>query len=56
MHCTSAYPAPPDAMNLRTNPHLAGFDVTVGSVRSHTGHARLPSPPWLGARPLIESI
>ena len=31
LKCTSAYPAPPEEMNLRTIPHLAqAFDVPVG--------------------------
>lgn len=34
--CVSSYPAPPEAMNLRTIPHLAeGFDVPVG-LSDHT--------------------
>jgi hypothetical protein len=36
LKCTSAYPAPPDEMNLRTLPHLAEtFGVPVG-VSDHT--------------------
>lgn len=36
LKCTSAYPAPPEAMNLRTIPHLAqAFDVPVG-LSDHT--------------------
>jgi pseudaminic acid synthase len=36
LHCTSAYPAPPGDMNLRTIPDLAQkFDVTVG-LSDHT--------------------
>jgi pseudaminic acid synthase len=36
LKCTSAYPAPPDEMNLRTIPHMAGkFDVPVG-LSDHT--------------------
>jgi pseudaminic acid synthase len=36
LKCTSAYPAPPEEMNLRTLPHLAGaFGVPVG-LSDHT--------------------
>jgi N-acetylneuraminate synthase len=36
LKCTSAYPAPPDEMNLRTIPHLAhAFDVVAG-LSDHT--------------------
>ena len=36
LKCTSAYPAPPDEMNLRTIPHLAEtFNVSVG-LSDHT--------------------
>jgi N-acetylneuraminate synthase len=36
LKCTSAYPAPPEAMNLRTIPHLAAtFGVPVG-LSDHT--------------------
>ena len=36
LHCTSAYPAPPEEMNLRTIPHLAdAFGVPVG-LSDHT--------------------
>ena len=36
LKCTSAYPAPPAAMNLRAIPHLAGtFDLPVG-LSDHT--------------------
>jgi len=36
LKCTSAYPAPPEDMNLRTIPHLAlAFDVQVG-LSDHT--------------------
>lgn len=36
LKCTSAYPAPPEEMNLRTIPHLAeAFDVTAG-LSDHT--------------------
>ena len=36
LKCTSAYPAPPEAMNLRTIPHMAeAFNVPVG-VSDHT--------------------
>jgi N-acetylneuraminate synthase len=36
LKCTSAYPSPPNAMNLRTIPHLAAaFDVPVG-LSDHT--------------------
>src|SRR3989344_638638 len=36
LKCTSAYPAPPEAINLRTLPHLAeAFDAVVG-LSDHT--------------------
>ena len=36
LKCTSAYPAPPEAINLRTIPHLAeAFDAVVG-LSDHT--------------------
>ncbi|GIK54232.1 MAG: pseudaminic acid synthase [Planctomycetota bacterium] len=36
LKCTSAYPAPPEAINLRTIPHLAAaFDVVAG-LSDHT--------------------
>ena len=36
LKCTSAYPAPPEEMNLRTIPHLAeAFDVPIG-LSDHT--------------------
>ncbi len=36
LKCTSAYPSPPEAMNLRTIPHLAqAFDMPVG-LSDHT--------------------
>jgi pseudaminic acid synthase len=36
LKCTSAYPAPPEEMNLRTIPHMAEyFDVPVG-LSDHT--------------------
>lgn len=42
LKCTSAYPAPPDEMNLRTIPHLAqAFDVPVG-LSDHTLDIAVP--------------
>jgi N-acetylneuraminate synthase len=42
LKCTSAYPAPPDEMNLRTVPHLADlFKVPVG-LSDHTMGISLP--------------
>lgn len=42
LKCTSAYPSPPDAMNLRTIPHLAqAFDVPVG-LSDHTLGTAVP--------------
>jgi pseudaminic acid synthase len=36
LHCVSAYPAPPEEMNLRTMPHLvSAFDVVAG-LSDHT--------------------
>jgi N-acetylneuraminate synthase len=42
LKCTSAYPSPPDEMNLRTIPHLAAaFDVPVG-LSDHTLDVAVP--------------
>jgi N-acetylneuraminate synthase len=42
LKCTSAYPAPPEEMNLRTIPHLANaFGVPVG-LSDHTLGAAVP--------------
>jgi len=42
LKCTSAYPAPPEEMNLRTIPHLAdAFGVPVG-LSDHTLGAAVP--------------
>jgi N-acetylneuraminate synthase len=42
LKCTSAYPAPPDEMNLRTIPHLAeAFSVPVG-LSDHTLRIAVP--------------
>lgn len=42
LKCTSAYPSPAEAMNLRTIPHLAeAFDVPVG-LSDHTLAAAVP--------------
>ena len=42
LKCTSAYPAPPEEMNLRAIPHLAdAFDVPVG-LSDHTLGAAVP--------------
>ncbi|NJM05045.1 pseudaminic acid synthase [Candidatus Gracilibacteria bacterium] len=42
LKCTSAYPSPPEAMNLRTIPHLAAaFDVPVG-LSDHTMGVAVP--------------
>lgn len=42
LKCTSAYPAPPEAMNLRTIPHLAqAFEVPVG-LSDHTPGIAVP--------------
>lgn len=43
LKCTSAYPAPPEEMNLRTIPHLArAFGVPVG-LSDHTLGAAVPT-------------
>lgn len=43
LKCTSAYPAPPEEMNLRTIPHLAAaFDVPVG-LSDHTLGIAVPA-------------
>lgn len=43
LKCTSAYPAPPEAMNLRTIPHLAEtFGVPVG-LSDHTSGIVVPT-------------
>lgn len=50
LHCTSAYPAPPDAMNLRTIPHLAqAFDCAVGLSDHTPGSAVAVASVALGA-------
>src|SRR5215471_7842533 len=42
LKCTSAYPAPPEEMNLQTIPHLARtFDVPVG-ISDHTMGVAVP--------------
>ena len=42
LKCTSAYPAPPESMNLRTIPHLAqAFDVVAG-LSDHTLGTAVP--------------
>lgn len=42
LKCTSAYPSPPESMNLRTIPHLsAAFDVPVG-LSDHTMGTGVP--------------
>lgn len=42
LHCTSAYPSPPEEMNLRTIPHLAdAFGVVVG-LSDHTLGTAVP--------------
>lgn len=42
LKCTSAYPAPPEEMNLRTIPHLAeGFGLPVG-LSDHTLDVAVP--------------
>jgi pseudaminic acid synthase len=42
LKCTSAYPSPPEAMNLRTIPHMAmAFDVPVG-LSDHTMGVAVP--------------
>lgn len=50
LKCTSAYPAPPEGMNLRTIPHLAqAFDLPVG-ISDHTlGEAVAVAAAALGA-------
>ncbi len=43
LKCTSAYPSPPEAMNLRTIPHLAeAFGVPVG-LSDHTLGTAIPT-------------
>jgi len=51
LKCTSAYPSPPESMNLRTIPHLAAaFDVPVG-LSDHTLGTAVPvAAVALGAR------
>lgn len=51
LKCTSAYPAPPEEMNLRTIPYLAGrFGVTAG-LSDHTLGVEMPlAAVALGAR------
>ena len=50
LKCTSAYPAPPEEMNLRTIPHMAeAFDVVVGLSDHSTGVAVPVAAVALGA-------
>jgi N-acetylneuraminate synthase len=50
LHCTSAYPAPPEDMHLRTIPHLAKtFDVVSGLSDHTMGSAVAVSSIALGA-------
>jgi N-acetylneuraminate synthase len=50
LHCTSAYPAPPGDMHLRTIPHLAdAFDVVSGLSDHTMGSAVAVSSIALGA-------
>ena len=54
LHCTSAYPAPLEAMNLRTIPHLAAtFDVPVG-LSDHTLESAIPIAAVTAGACLIE--
>jgi N-acetylneuraminate synthase len=50
LHCVSAYPAPPEDMNLRTIPHLASaFDVIAGLSDHTLGTAVAVAAVTLGA-------
>lgn len=50
LHCTSAYPAPIDAANVRTVPHLArAFDVVAGLSDHTSGSASAVAAVALGA-------
>jgi len=50
LKCTSAYPAPPEEMNLRTIPHMAeAFGVPVGLSDHTTGSAVAVAAVALGA-------
>lgn len=42
LKCTSAYPSPPDAMNLRTIPHLAEAFQVVAGLSDHTMGVAVP--------------
>jgi N-acetylneuraminate synthase len=57
LKCTSAYPAPPDEINLRTIPHLAdAFQVPVG-LSDHTMGVAVPvAAVTLGARIIEKHI
>jgi pseudaminic acid synthase len=47
LKCTSAYPAPPEEMNLRTIPHLAEtFNLPVGLSDHTLGSVQWPWPVW----------
>lgn len=51
LKCTSAYPAPPEEMNLRTIPHLAeAFDAVVGLSDHTLGGSVAVAAVALGAR------
>jgi N-acetylneuraminate synthase len=53
LKCTSAYPAPPEEMNLLTIPHLSeAFNAPVG-LSDHTLGIAVP---WPWARPLWKNI
>ena len=42
LKCTSAYPSPPDQMNLRTIPHLAEAFGVVAGLSDHTMDVAIP--------------
>ena len=49
LKCTSAYPAPPEEMNLRTIPHLAeAFRSRPASFRPHPGNCHTVAAVALG--------
>lgn len=57
LKCTSAYPSPPEEMNLRTIPHLAACFQVVSGLSDHTLGSAVPvAAVALGARIIEKHI